>query len=637
MALAMILLFVLISIKIKDKMESYIYAFVLWTIFMFVMVETLSVFNVITTLSLWLVWGCFDIFLIYTVTICMKRNKCEISTIRSILHGLNKKIAVLGVVTVSFVVFFSLRMVPYNWDSMTYHLPRIYHWYHNGSVAHYATNISRQVASPVLGAFVNLNVYVMAGGNDWFVNFLQSFSYLTNGILVYCIAKKLKCGREWCTMAGILYLTMPIAFAEAFTTQVDNYSALWLLSFVYILLDFYNVNNRLEFRRESIIKVIVLGLCVAFGYLSKPSVGVGMVIYVLWLLIISIIRKDSLKVIIKLIVCMLPGMLLMLVPEIARNLHTFHAISAPVAGARQLIGTLHERYVAVNFLKNFTFNLPCVWLYDSSFLVYKYVMRFARHLNIDINNPAIAEDGKEYYVRDPQSYNCDHAVNPVIMWLLLIIIVLLVLRIFKIKRKQLTSVKTGYIVSSILSFVVFNMVLRWEPFISRYMISYLALLCPTIVCVLGKELDMPHRMGKKIAVKSIIYFLCIVDLYGLINYHGELALGNTREGGKGYFAVRTEIEESYVESIQFVKEQGYKKVGLCLEGDAYEYPILQMLDRDVEVEHIGVQNETEIYQTANFEPDVILVSGRELDEDWYLEHNYSCVLSTEEMQVYTKY
>ena len=62
-----------------------------------------------------------------------------------------------------------------------------------------------------------------------------------------------------------------------------------------------------------------------------------------------------------------------------------------------------------------------------------------------------------------------------------------------------------------------------------------------------------------------------------------------------------------------------------------------MLDRDVEVEHIGVQNDTEIYQTANFEPDVILVSGRELDEDWYLEHNYSCLISTEEMQVYTQY
>ena len=58
MLLAILFLFVIISINIKDKMESYIYACTFWTVFMFVMVEILSVFNAITTLSLWLVWGC---------------------------------------------------------------------------------------------------------------------------------------------------------------------------------------------------------------------------------------------------------------------------------------------------------------------------------------------------------------------------------------------------------------------------------------------------------------------------------------------------------------------------------------------------------------------------------------------------
>ena len=636
MILALLLLFFITSNKLKDKIESYIYAFVLWTVFMFAMVEILSVFSAITTLSLWMAWGCFDIFLIFIAAICMKINIIDFIDLKKILVVLKRKEVIVVFGAIAFVVILSLRMVPYNWDSMTYHLPRIYHWYHNGSVAHYATNNERQVVSPVLGAFVNLNVYVMSGGKDWFVNLLQSFSYLTNGLLVYSIARKLKCGREWCVMACILYLTMPIAFAEAFTTQVDNYSALWLLSFVYILLDFYNVENRLEFHIQSIMKVIVLGLCIALGYLSKPSVGVGMVVYVLWLLLISVIRKDSLKVVIKLILCTLPGMVLILVPEIARNLYSFNAISSPVAGARQLIGTWHERYVAVNFLKNFTFNLPCVWLYDSSFWVYKYVIRFARLLNIDVDNPAISEDGREFRVRDPQSYNCDYAVNPVIMWLLLVILVVLVLKIYKLKKKQLFSVRAGYIVSAILSFIAFCTILRWEPFVSRYMISYLALLCPAIVCVLGIELDLPHRSSKRIVVKAVIYFLCIVDLYGSINYHSKLALNNTRENGEGYFAIRTNIMDSYVDAIQYVNNSGFKRIGLCFGGDSYEYPILQMLDSDVEIKHICVQNETKKYLTTDFEPEVILVSDRELDEEWCLEHDYYCTLSMENMKVYTR-
>ena len=85
----------------------------------------------------------------------------------------------------------SLIMTPYNWDSMTYHLPRIAYWAQNRSVEHYATNCVRQVSSPVLAEFVNLHVYVLSRGHDWFFNLLQGMSYLTNAVLVGAIAKKL--------------------------------------------------------------------------------------------------------------------------------------------------------------------------------------------------------------------------------------------------------------------------------------------------------------------------------------------------------------------------------------------------------------------------------------------------------------
>ena len=74
MILALLLLLLIANTKIKDKIESYIYAFVLWTVFMFVMVEILSSFNAISTLNLWLAWGGFDFFLIFMAAICMKIN-----------------------------------------------------------------------------------------------------------------------------------------------------------------------------------------------------------------------------------------------------------------------------------------------------------------------------------------------------------------------------------------------------------------------------------------------------------------------------------------------------------------------------------------------------------------------------------
>jgi len=61
----------------------------------------------------------------------------------------------------------AMRIVPYNWDSLTYHLPRIMHWVQNKSVAHYATNIDRQIASPPLAEFINLHIYLLMGKKMW--------------------------------------------------------------------------------------------------------------------------------------------------------------------------------------------------------------------------------------------------------------------------------------------------------------------------------------------------------------------------------------------------------------------------------------------------------------------------------------
>ena len=87
----------------------------------------------------------------------------------------------------------AMRIVPYNWDSLTYHLPRIMHWVQNKSVAHYATNIDRQIASPPLAEFINLHIYLLMGKKDVAFNLLQCMSFGFCIVLTVAIAKKLGC------------------------------------------------------------------------------------------------------------------------------------------------------------------------------------------------------------------------------------------------------------------------------------------------------------------------------------------------------------------------------------------------------------------------------------------------------------
>ena len=368
------------------------------------------------------------------------------------------------------MLFCAVKTVPYNYDSMTYHLPRIYHWLQNRSISYYATGIDRQVANPVLSEYINLNVCGIWGGSDRLVNVLQCCSYLTDGIIVFHIAKKLRCSEKYCTMAAILFYTMPIAIAEAFTTQVDTFSSMFMLGFIYVILDLIDTSEKMIFDESTWNKVIILAFSIALGYLSKPSVCIVMVFFALWLLFVVITRKDSFVVIGTYIVVALLIVAAMLLPTCYRNVCTFGAILAPVTGEARLVGTMNWRYLIINFLKNFVLNMSTNWIANTNYYLENGVRLLAKLLKVDIDNIAIAGAGRQYFMISPQNYNHDFAINPVMIYLFIVSIVLFVVNNRKKRLEETPNI--FYIVSS-LSFLSFCIIARWEPYTSRYMKVFL--------------------------------------------------------------------------------------------------------------------------------------------------------------------
>lgn len=606
-----------IFIKIEDKVARYIYTIASWTVICFAMTQVLSAFHGLSSAHLLASWIMIDVILLALNILNYKKTKCKQLSLRLLRLHFSKKMAIWGVFAFVMICL-ALKTVPYNWDSMTYHLPRIFHWLQNGSVEHYATHNDRQVASPILGAFINLHVYAMANGKDILLNLLQCCSYLTNGILVYHIAKKIKCSERYCTIATVLFYSMPIAFAEALSTQVDNFSTLWLLSFAYLLLDFLNPEQKILLNRANFSRVLALSLCISFGYLAKPSVGFGMIFLAMWLLIVVIRRKD--RIITLLIYIIVAGGVLFTVlsPEVYRNINTFSTFSAPGVGQRQLIGTLHERYVLVNSVKNFTFNMPTVWLYDSQNIIYKYNMKLARWLDVNINDPAISEDGREFEVRESQDYGHDTAVNALIIWLMIICILCWLL---KNRKRHMTEIENQYFFVATISFIVFCAILRWEPFVSRYMLSYLALLCPAIAGQIEIFFDTKNKRICSIEpmFTTIIYFLCATELVGMFYYHGNIALEQREISG--YFKNRDTIEDSYWKLAEYVNDREDRNIGLMIGSDTYEYPLISMLDNYDRIEHVNVKNATDKYENMDFHPDIIIAIDYALEQDAIFCHD----------------
>lgn len=79
---------------------------------------------------------------------------------------------------------------PNNMDSMTYHMPRVMHWAQNQTVAHYPTNIVRQLFRPPWSGFAIMQFQVLSGGDQW-ANLVQWFSMFGSVIGVSLIAKQL--------------------------------------------------------------------------------------------------------------------------------------------------------------------------------------------------------------------------------------------------------------------------------------------------------------------------------------------------------------------------------------------------------------------------------------------------------------
>ncbi len=519
------------------------------------------------------------------------------------------------------VLIGAIILIPYNWDSMTYHLPRLASWTQFESVAPFATGIDRQVTSPVGGAYIQLVVYILSGENIRMLNLVQYSAYILNTYLIYKITERLGGKKVYNYLAAILFMSMPIAFAEATTTQVDHISALWLLCFVYLLWDFVEVKS-LIWNKPNIISTVFLAATLGFGYLAKPSIGFAAALFLVSLLVICVKRKDNVLVLIKMALTALVSMGIPIAIEWFRTFVTFGSVATDNVGARQMVGTLAPNYLLINCLKNYSFNVVPILPADMRNRMISYLERFALAIGVELNHPDIAEDGRTFMYWAHDNLHCDTAVNVVI-----VIGASIAILLFLIFYKQFKGLQKIYIITAFASWILFCSMLRWQPFVTRYMISYLALLCPVIVIVMQQVFTRYKKFWERVVLAGVYgitaYFLIIEFQYLYRN-------GITYEH-LGYFdSGQVELWTDYDRISNYIIEQGYDEVGLSLGADTYEFPIWRMLEPiDSEIRHVLVSGELEKYESEGFLPDCIWVTRSGVSGDIISYRNNNYVLNTE--------
>lgn len=244
--IAFLLFFFLIKTKEgTDFFETLARSLLLWQLVLLIITNLLSVVNGVTRLTTALFWALLCLALVTALYKCTVAGQRETSPLFPSSKGkkdISEKI-MISIMAVLFLLLFgaALFTVPYNYDSMTYHLARIGHWIDNQSVNHFITNIDRQNYSPVLAEYNLLHMFLLTG-SDSFLNMLQYTAMLITALYIYKCAKMLGTDRSFSLFGAFLFVTMPLTISQSMTTQNDLFGAMWFSLFLYYLLQFIDMD-----------------------------------------------------------------------------------------------------------------------------------------------------------------------------------------------------------------------------------------------------------------------------------------------------------------------------------------------------------------------------------------------------------
>jgi len=151
----------------------------------------------------------------------------------------------------------------------------------------------------------------------------------------------------------------------------------------------------------------------------------------------------------------------------------------------------------------------------------------------------------------------------------------------------------NYLISVILAVIIFNLLLKWQPWVNRLLLPPLILTAPFLGCVLSEA------VGKKISYGlCILLFLFSLPWLFLNESRPLLAKENivTKKRIDQYFANNPGFQFSYQRAVQDLNAKECGHIGLSFGSDSWEYPLWAMMNlnkkKAFRIEHVNVDNDS---------------------------------------------
>ena len=544
--------------KMKDWRSSFIVAFIYFGIYVWLFAEVLSFFKILTPSGILCGWIAYIIVLLTFIIRSYKTGKIQLRPPQ--IYPFQWEYIVIAVI-LSITFFIAVAYPPNNWDSMTYHLPRIEHWLQNKNLNHYYTPIDRQLLSAPFAEILILHGRALSG-DDYLMNLVQWFSLLGSIIGISKITGHLGMNRKMQITAALFFATVPMAILQASSTQTDLVEAFCIICLA---------ERFLAWRKNgTLFESITFGFILGLSILTKGTAYPMALPFVLCFAVICIkyFRKRFAGACLAAILCLIINL-----PHYTRNYMDFRN---PLGAHGGTVSNFSIKSFVITFFSNINSNLAFPIRTNR---INNSLEKILNNMKADntlfpYGRPEI--DG----IRSLFVFHEGRAKNFLQMILIIITFIVLIIN----KEKNI------FYLLVISSWCMFAYFIPWQPWITRLQLPLFALSAPAFSAAFENK--------DKIRNFFILLPFCFVILPLTLNYSRPLlsfpiitsskTIWNTFRDDLVF--INRHDDGSYNDACGVIVQAGIQNLGIIIGVDSWEYPLWRYIrnnsDKKIMITHV---------------------------------------------------
>lgn len=404
------------------------------------------------------------------------RGVASFARLREAMRGQRAVVAAI-VVIVAGTGATAVLSAPNNYDSLTYHLPRLHHWIQQASLAHYPSNITRQIGLNPGAELLILQVWPWSNGMV-LANLVQWIGFALAIVAASLAAARLGGTPVAQALAALFVATLPMAVLQASSTQNDLLTMAWTLVFV---------DRALVLRRGPTAGVAAeAGLALALAVVTKGTAMVALLPACVVLGLSLLARTPRVW---------LPAAVLLTVPVLLLNgpwwLRNERLFATPFSYLSAVVGNDHYSLGGVysNVLRNTASELlsPMVPLNE---VIVAGVSTAHDVWGLPLNDPRITGGTFDAAAAELSWHRWLHedlAGDPVHTLLVMAVLVLLAI------RRERSRERLALAACFAASVLLYALLLRWQPWGTRLHLPLFALVAPLVGVTLAEGAAWSRR------------------------------------------------------------------------------------------------------------------------------------------------